>query len=119
MHRGLGQHGVICPDNLRAVTRRWCARAPTFELALAQRRAVAGDDDELGLAGAEGLEGGFVAERDCGRRQLVVNMRVPSEINGPLPDFITSARRELMVSAAFLAFLVGAISAPQERDQLP
>lgn len=29
----------------------------------------------------------------------------------PLPDFITSARRELMLSAVFLAFLVGAIVA--------
>lgn len=29
----------------------------------------------------------------------------------PLPDFITSARRELMESAVFFAFLVGAIFA--------
>ena len=28
----------------------------------------------------------------------------------PLPDFITSARRELMESAVFLAFLTGAIA---------
>jgi hypothetical protein len=32
----------------------------------------------------------------------------------PLPDFITSARRELMLSAVFLAFLVGAIVACQD-----
>jgi len=32
----------------------------------------------------------------------------------PLPDFITSARRELMLSAAFLVFFVGAIVARQE-----
>ena len=31
----------------------------------------------------------------------------------PLPDFITSARRELMLSAVFLVFLVGAIVALQ------
>lgn len=40
----LGEHGVVL--NLR----------------LAQRRAVVGDDDELGLAGAERLEGGLVPE---------------------------------------------------------
>jgi hypothetical protein len=28
----------------------------------------------------------------------------------PLPDFITSARRELMLSAAFLAFLGGIVT---------
>jgi hypothetical protein len=32
----------------------------------------------------------------------------------PLPDFITSARRELMLSAVFLVFLVGAIVACQD-----
>ncbi len=32
----------------------------------------------------------------------------------PLPDFITSARRELMESAVFLVFLVGAIVADQD-----
>jgi hypothetical protein len=42
----LGQHGVV------------------FELRLAERRSVAGDDDELGLAGAKGLEGGLVAKSD-------------------------------------------------------
>ena len=44
---GLGKHGVV------------------FQLGLAQRRGVAGDDDELGLSGAESLEGGFVSESDC------------------------------------------------------
>jgi len=36
---GLGQHGVV------------------LELRLSQGRSVAGDDDELGFAGSEGLEG--------------------------------------------------------------
>ena len=36
---GLGQHGVV------------------FQLGLAERRCVAGNDDELGLSGAELLEG--------------------------------------------------------------
>lgn len=36
----------------------------------------------------------------------------------PLPDFMTSARRELIPSADFLAFLVGAIVACEDRDDL-
>ena len=34
----------------------------------------------------------------------------------PLPDFMTSAKRELMLSAAFLVFLAGAIVALRSRD---
>lgn len=44
--RGLGQHGVV------------------LQLGLPQRRGVAGDEDELCLAGAEGLEGRLVSEHD-------------------------------------------------------
>ena len=43
------------------------------------------------------------------------NMTVSCQIV-PFPDFITSARRELIESADFLAFLVGAIFAPQVVD---
>ena len=43
---GLAEHGVV------------------LELRLAERGGVAGDDDELGLAGAEGLEGGLVTKSD-------------------------------------------------------
>jgi hypothetical protein len=43
---GLAEHGVV------------------LELRLAERRGVAGNDDELGLAGAEGLEGGLVTKSD-------------------------------------------------------
>lgn len=42
----LGQHGVV------------------LELRLAERGGVAGNDDKLGLARAEGLEGGLVTESD-------------------------------------------------------
>lgn len=35
-----------------------------LELRLAERRGVASNDDELGLAGAEGLEGGLVTQSD-------------------------------------------------------
>lgn len=42
--RGLGHHGVV------------------LKLALAERRSVGSDEDELGLAGAEGLEGAAVSE---------------------------------------------------------
>lgn len=43
---GLGQHGVV------------------LQLGLAQGRSVARDDDELGLAGSQTLEGRLVAESD-------------------------------------------------------
>ena len=43
---GLAEHGVV------------------LELRLAERGGVAGDDDELGLAGAEGLEGGLITKSD-------------------------------------------------------
>lgn len=47
MDGSLGQHAVV------------------LELGLAQRRSVASDDDELGLSGAEALEGRLVSEGDC------------------------------------------------------
>lgn len=47
VHRGLAQHGVV------------------LELRLAQRRGVAGNQDQLGLAGAKGLQGRLVAHGDC------------------------------------------------------
>jgi len=43
----------------------------TLEFRLTQRRRVAGDDDELGLAGAQSLEGGLVAESDFARLVVV------------------------------------------------
>ena len=61
--RGLGKHGVV-----------WCNVSNAFgivntilltlKLRLPQRRSVAGNDDELGLASAEALEGGLVSEGD-------------------------------------------------------
>ena len=44
--RGLGQHAVV------------------LELRLAERRSVASNDDELGLAGSEALEGRLVSKSD-------------------------------------------------------
>ena len=43
----LGEHGVV------------------LKLGLAQGRAVAGNEDQLGLAGAEGLHGGLGTHGDC------------------------------------------------------
>ena len=98
---GLGEHGVV------------------LELRLAERRGVASNDDELGLAAAESLEGRLVSEGDCGDWVSIAVASRAAEIrhggaglNTPLPDFITSARRELMESEV-LVFL-GAISALQE-----
>lgn len=45
----LAQHGVV------------------LELRLAERRSVASNEDELGLAGAEGLEGLLVSQHDATR----------------------------------------------------
>lgn len=44
VNRGLGQHGVVLEERLP------------------QRGGVLGDDDQLGLATAEALEGGFLRE---------------------------------------------------------
>jgi len=41
-----------------------CQHAVVLELRLSERRCVASDDDELGFAGSEGLECGFVAQGD-------------------------------------------------------
>lgn len=49
VNRGLGEHGVV------------------LELGLAEGRGVAGDEDELCATGAEGLDGGDVAEGDAAR----------------------------------------------------
>ena len=46
MDRSLSKHGVV------------------LELTLAQRGGVGGNDDELGLAVTEGLEGRLVSESD-------------------------------------------------------
>lgn len=64
---GLGQHAVVCercqscPDLLPSTS------ILTLELRLPERRGVAGNDDELGLARAQRLEGGLVAESDLAR----------------------------------------------------
>jgi hypothetical protein len=47
MDGSLRQHGVV------------------LKLGLAQGRAVGGDEDELGLAGAKSLHGGLVTHGDC------------------------------------------------------
>lgn len=88
---GLGKHGVV------------------LELGLSQGRSIASDDNELGLAGSKGLEGGLVTECDCAVVSMDSSLIVCLDV-APLPDFITSARRELMLSAVFLAFF-GAIFA--------
>lgn len=49
---GLGQHAVV------------------LKLAFAERRSVASDDDQLGLAGSKALQRRLVAESDCVRGQL-------------------------------------------------
>lgn len=93
----LGEHGVV------------------LELRLAERWGVASNDDKLGLSGAESLEGRLVSEGDYGMNQQSARGSSSSSpvevVCVPFPDFITSARRELMPSEVFLVFLTGAISA--------
>jgi hypothetical protein len=60
---GLGQHGVVCLE-LAAAHKAQERVLLTLELRLPQRRGVSGDDDELGLASSQALEGGLVAEGD-------------------------------------------------------
>lgn len=87
---GLAEHGVV------------------LELTLAERGSVAGNDDELGLARADGLDGGLVAEGDLSAQAVSTCWRRRC-YDETYPDFITSARRELIESEV-LVFL-GAISA--------
>lgn len=55
-----------------------------------------------------------VTERDGGQQLMLMLKFLSRRMFSPLPDFITSARRELMLSAVFLVFLVGAIVACQD-----
>ena len=63
MDRGLGQHGVVWGNVSNAFGVANTALL-TLKLRLPQRRSVAGNDDELGLASSQALEGGLVAEGD-------------------------------------------------------
>ena len=89
----------------------------TLELALSQGRRIASDDDQLCLAGSEGLERGFVSKSNYHERHMVNSIPLLRRLQAgvgfvrkPFPDFITNARRELMLSAVFFAFFVGAIA---------
>lgn len=92
MDGGLGQHAVV------------------LELTLAERRSVASNDDELGLAGSEALEGRLVSKSDY-EISLAFGFMIAAREFGfvPFPDFITSANLELMLLASFLLFFWGAI----------
>lgn len=52
MDGGLGQHAVV------------------LKLTLSERRSVASNDDELGLARSEALEGGLVTKSDWRKKPL-------------------------------------------------
>jgi hypothetical protein len=93
VHGGLAEHGVV------------------LELRLAERGGVAGDDDELGLAGAEGLEGGLVTKSDLsGLFGRIVSMgAVWCRNSSSVRTLIVSANLALMLSAVFAPFL-GAIA---------
>lgn len=94
MDGSLGQHAVV------------------LELGLAERGSVASDDDQLGLAGAQALEGGLVAERDYSAMSVfcIVFAGCNSSGHVPLPDFMTSASLELMLLASRLLFLTAILT---------
>jgi hypothetical protein len=73
----------------------------TLELALPQGWSVAGDYDELGLAGAQSLEGRFVAECDLAR----LWEKSVTGLQGMQP----AVHRTLMVSASFALMLSAAL----------
>jgi hypothetical protein len=86
----LGEHGVV------------------LKLGLAQRRAVTGNEDQLGLARAEGLHGGLGTHGNW-RFMLIFTMHTILGLgckNSPLPDFMTRARREARVSPDFLVLAI-------------
>lgn len=90
---GLAEHGVV------------------LELRLAERRGVAGNDDELGLAGAEGLEGGLVTKSDLAGLLWKCQLCCSSlgvGISPGMRTLIVSANLALMLSAVFAPFF-GAI----------
>ena len=99
----------------------------TLELTLAEGGCIARNDDELCLARAEGFESRLVAKCNC--VLLTVGYRIHARFSAgllpspkgtiPFPDFMTRARRELMLSAVFLAFFVGAIAALEESLKVP
>ena len=71
---GFGKHAVVCQVCQSLPLRISDTETPTFELGLAQRWSVAGNDDEFGLARAQSLECGFVAECDLAGLHLVVSI---------------------------------------------
>lgn len=88
---GLAEHGVV------------------LELRLAERRGVASNDDELGLAGAEGLEGGLVTQSDlAGLWKFGQSCASSCGCSQKVRTLIVSASLALMLSAVFAPFF-GAI----------
>jgi hypothetical protein len=56
VHIGLGKHGIV------------------FQLGFAERRGVAGNDDELSLSGTESLQSRLVSESDCERWRSAIDV---------------------------------------------
>ena len=64
----LGQHAVVCIFlSVSCASSIRCQFQRTLELRLPERWSVASDDDELGLARAQRLEGRLVAKGDLTR----------------------------------------------------
>lgn len=91
---GLGKHRVV------------------FELGLAKRRSVSSNDDELGLSSSKRFQGALISEDDLSTFLRISIRYCEYESTRNFKGhvlFMTRARRELMPSADFLVFFVGAI----------
>jgi len=99
----------------------------TLELTLTEGGRIARNDDELCLARAEGFKGRLVAKCNCVLpsisyciyERFSAGSQPSPKGTLPFPDFITRARRELILSAVFLVFFVGAIAALEESLKVP
>jgi len=80
----------------------------TLKLGLPERRSVAGDDDELGLAGAESLQGGLVAQSDLAGLYATVSRDIVAHGTTLERTLIVSASLALMLSEVLVDFF-GAI----------
>lgn len=98
---GLAEHGVVL--KLRLAERRGVSGNASIGQIGHSGRHEPGLHDELGLSGADGLDGGLVAKGDLSV-QVVSGDFVLAHRETTYPDFMTSARRELIESEV-LVFL--------------
>ena len=83
-----------------------CQHAVVFELTLPQWWGVAGDDDELGLARAQSLQGALVAQSDLARLLLWVRIVISTCACAPSTAHLDSQRQLGVDAVSALAALL-------------